>query len=203
MGRDKALELLGGQRLIEISLGALREAGVEAAIAGARSDLGGFGAVVEDDEPDKGPLGGICGALSSTSAERALFVSVDLPLLPAALISYMVRHAGITSRAVTVCSVNGFSQTFPVVLDRAAMSILADRLNAGQSGCFAAFQAAAEALGEPVSVLSVEVLAQSGQVTHPSAVPPAWWFQNVNSPADLLRAESIYRKFHSSPAVSQ
>lgn len=75
MGRDKALELFGGRSLIEIALETLRQAGVDAAIAGARSELSGFAPVVEDREPDQGPLAGICAALSATSAERVAFVS--------------------------------------------------------------------------------------------------------------------------------
>ena len=191
MGRDKALELFGGRRLVEIALETLREAGVVASIAGARSDLGGYGAVVEDIAPDQGPLGGICAALGWTIAERAVFVSVDQPLLPAALISYLLEHARISGRAATLCSVIGFVQTFPVVLGKGAVDCLEKSLQSGQRGCYAAFQSAAEALGEPVSVLPVEVLVQCGQVVDSRALPPAWWFLNVNTPADLARAESI------------
>ncbi len=195
MGRDKALELFGGRRLIEIALGMLREAGVEAAIAGARSDLSAFAPVIEDAEADQGPLGGVCAALAATCCERSVFVSVDLPLLPAVLIACMVRHARVTNHAVTLCSVNGFAQTFPVVLGRGALDCLEKRLRSGQLGCYAAFQAAAEGHAESVSVLPVEVMAQSGQVAHPSGLPPAWWFLNVNSAADLARAESIAGHF--------
>jgi molybdopterin-guanine dinucleotide biosynthesis protein A len=193
MGRDKALALFGGRSLIEIALETLREAGVSSGIAGARSDLSGFAGVVEDVEADQGPLGGICAAMGSTSAERVVFLSVDLPLLPASLIGCMLNHGRITGQAVTVASVNGFVQTFPAVLDRAVLPWLERRHQSGQRGCYAAFQAAAAALEEPVSVLPVEVLAQAGQAAHPMALPATWWFLNVNSPADLERAESIMR----------
>jgi molybdopterin-guanine dinucleotide biosynthesis protein A len=193
MGRDKALELFCGRSLIEIALATLREAGIEPAIAGARSDLSGAASVVEDVRPDQGPLGGICAALASTSAERVVFVSVDLPLLPASLIACLLNHARLTGRAVTVTSVNGFVQTFPAVLDRAALPSLERSLQSGHRGCYAAFHAAAAALGQPVSVLPAEVLEQTGQVTHPSALPPVWWLANVNSAADLKRAESIVK----------
>jgi molybdopterin-guanine dinucleotide biosynthesis protein A len=191
MGRDKALALFGGRPLIEIGLETLRKAGLQAGIAGTRSDLNGFGPVVEDSEPDQGPLGGICAAMEATSAERVVFISVDQPLLPASLIDYMISHARITGRAVTLASVNGFVQTFPAVLGRAGLPSIDRSLHNGQRGCYSAFQAAAEALGEPMSVLPVEVLAQSGQAVHPSGLPAAWWFVNVNSPADLARAESM------------
>lgn len=197
MGRDKALTLFGGRALIEIAIETLRQAGVEAAIAGARSDLSGFASVVVDPEPDQGPLAGICAALAATNAERAAFVSVDLPLLPASLIAYMLGHARITGRAVTLASVNGFVQTFPAVLGRAALPSLERSLHSDQRGCYAAFQAAASALGQPVSVVPVEVLAQCGQAAHPAGLAPARWFLNVNSPADLAHAESIGKALQS------
>jgi molybdenum cofactor guanylyltransferase len=194
MGRDKALTLFGGRPLVEIALETLREAGVPASISGARSDLSGFASVVEDAMPDRGPLAGICAALVATSAERAVFLSVDLPLLPASLIACLLDHARMTGRAVTVASVNGFAQTFPVVLDRAVLPFIEQTLHSGGRGCYATFREAATAMGQPVSVLPAEVLAQMGQAVHASALPPVWWFLNVNSPVDLARAESILRE---------
>jgi molybdopterin-guanine dinucleotide biosynthesis protein A len=196
MGRDKALEVFGGRPLIEIALETLRQAGVQAGIAGARSELSGFAAVVDDPEPDQGPLAGICAAMEATSAERVVFIPVDLPLLPASLVACMVSHARITGRAVTLASVNGFAQTFPAVLNRAALPFLEHSRRSGQSGCYSAFQVAAAGVShsvsvQQVSVLPVEVLAQTGQATDPGALPPAWWFLNVNSPSELARAESI------------
>jgi len=74
MGVDKALVHLRGRPLVEHALEILRGAGLAASIAGARSTLSAFAAVVEDVEAGKGPLGGICAALASTSAQRAVFV---------------------------------------------------------------------------------------------------------------------------------
>jgi molybdenum cofactor guanylyltransferase len=121
----------------------------------------------------------------------ALFMPVDLPLLPPSLLRYLVHHARITGLAVTLPSVNGFSQTFPVVLSRDALPVLERELASGRRGCFSAFQLVAAARGEPVSLLPVEVLAQSRKITHPAALPVARWFFNVNSPADLHRASTM------------
>jgi len=112
MGVDKALVHLRGRPLVEHALEILRGAGLAASIAGARSTLSAFAAVVEDVEAGKGPLGGICAALASTSAQRAVFVPVDLPLLPSSLVAYLVRHAEITGRAVTLASVAGFTDVY-------------------------------------------------------------------------------------------
>jgi molybdopterin-guanine dinucleotide biosynthesis protein A len=190
MGRDKALVALGGRLLVEHALGILRDAGLDASIAGARSPLAAFAPVVEDDEADRGPLGGVAAALASTTARRAVFVAVDQPLLPGSLVKYLLHHAQITGRAVTLCSVNGWAQTFPAVIDRAALPALAGELAAGRGGCFSAFAAAAAGMGQRVSVVAVELLAQAGQATDQAALPAVRWFLNVNAAAELRRAEA-------------
>ncbi len=171
------------------------EAGIPAMIAGAaspaRASLEAFAPVIEDASPGLGPLSGICAALSTISARYAVFLPVDLPLLPPSLLVYLLRHARITGSAVTVPSVSGFTQTFPAVLDRAALPALQNELELGRNGCFSAFQAAAAALGQPISSIAVELLAQSGQVSDPLGLPPVHWFLNLNTPDDLARAEAL------------
>lgn len=118
MGTDKALTDFCGRPLVVHTLDLLRRAGLPAVIAGARSDLAAYGPVLEDAEQDRGPLSGICNALRRTGFEYAVFVSVDMPLLPHSLIAFLLAHAQTTGRLVTLCSVSGFSQTFPAVLRR-------------------------------------------------------------------------------------
>lgn len=193
MGSDKALLDFAGQPLIARALGILREAGLTASIAGARAALESFAPVVADSESGLGPLGGICAALQSTSARRALFIPVDLPLVPASLLAYLVRHAQTTERAITVVSVSGFAHTFPAMIDRAALPALAAELRAGHRGCFAAFQTAAASRGQAVDEIAVELLVQAGQVAHPAVLPAFEWFLNVNSPQDLARAQALVK----------
>jgi len=204
MGRDKALLLLEGRPLVENALKILSEAGLPASIAGfpadrsssagwsvgARSHLASYAPVVADAEPGLGPLGGVCAGLASTSAQHAVFLPVDLPLLPASLLVYLLHHARMTGRAVTVPSVGGFAQTFPAVLKRTALPTLQAELDAGRGGCFAAFQALARSRKEAMAVVAAELLAQAGQVSHPEGAPVARWFLNVNTPADLRRASA-------------
>ena len=189
MGVDKALIQLGGEPLIAHALGILREAGLPASIAGGQMGLSAFAPVVADRQPGLGPLSGICAALASTSVQWAVFLSVDLPLLPASLLDWLLRRAEITGRAVTVPSVNGFAQTFPAVVARAALPVLERELESGRRGCFSAFRAAAGSLGEQIAVVPVEPLVQCGQIAHPRSLPAACWFLNVNTGDDLRRAE--------------
>ncbi|MGA2219573.1 MAG: molybdenum cofactor guanylyltransferase [Terracidiphilus sp.] len=198
MGQDKALIEFAGRRLLEQALGILKQAGLDAAIAcghstARRSVLEGFAPVVEDGEPGRGPLAGICASLAFTAAERAVFLPVDLPLAPAALIGFLLDHAAITGAPVTIASVNGYAQTFPAVVTRAALPALRKELEAGRGGCFAGFQAASASLGEDLRIIPVEPAIQAGQVTHPAGLPAARWFMNVNTPADLRRAGAWHR----------
>jgi molybdopterin-guanine dinucleotide biosynthesis protein A len=194
MGEDKALVRFAGKPLVERALGILRAARLEASIAGARTGpaLQAFKAVapvVEDAETGRGPLGGICAALASTKARWAVFLPVDLPLIPGTLIEYLLDHARITGRTVTLASVNGFAQSFPAVVDRAVLPVLERELEAGRGGCFAGFKAASDDLNQPMTIIGVEMLVQAGQIEHPYGLPAARWFLNVNRPEDLLRAE--------------
>lgn len=191
MGRDKALVELKGRTLVSRAIANLEDLGISASIAGARSPLDELAPVFADATPDEGPLRGICTALASTQAELALFLPVDLPLLPASLLGYLVRHAQVRRVAVTLCAVNGFLQTFPVVIRTGLLSHLQRELEAGKRGCAAAFQIAAERCGECVSVVPVELLVQAGQVHDPQALPAYRWFLNLNTPQDVERAARL------------
>jgi molybdopterin-guanine dinucleotide biosynthesis protein A len=188
MGTDKALLPFRGRPLVEHALGILREAGLSASIAGSRSALGAFAAVQEDEEADKGPLGGICAALGAASAERAVFLPVDLPLLPSSLISHMVSSAETSAAPITLARVGAFTQTFPAVLNRATLPVLQWELAAGHLGCFQAFKAAAGSLGHQLSVIVVEDAVSAGAIAHPEGLAVDRWFANLNTPVDLRDA---------------
>jgi len=191
MGRDKALVEFAGEPLVARAIGILREAGLEPRIAGACATLDVFAPVIADAEPGRGPLGGICAALAACADQWAVFLPVDLPLLPASLIAYLIRRTEVTQSAVTLASAAGFAQTFPSVLDRVLLPALEAELGAGRGGAFAALHAAAEAMGQRVQTVAVEYVAQSGQAEHPCWLPAALWFLNVNSPVELRRAEVL------------
>lgn len=194
MGRDKALLEFCGRPLVENALGILHRAGLEARIAGAQAALEHFAPVVADVEPGLGPLGGICTALEACREQWAVFLPVDLPLLPASLVTCLLFRAEISGCPVTVPAVGGFAQTFPVALDRTMLPGLKAELKAGRRGCFAAFAAAAAGLGQAIAAVPAELLAQSGQAAHPAGLPAGLWFVNVNRLEDLRQAEAHLRR---------
>jgi molybdopterin-guanine dinucleotide biosynthesis protein A len=184
MGRDKALVELAGQPLIAHALGVLRGAGLEPKIAGARTDLQSYAPVIADTAQDRGPLAGICAALASTSWERTVFLSVDLPLIPSSLIEFLIQHAEISGQLITLAAVNGFPQTFPSVVHREALPALRNELDTDRRGCLSAFRAASTHGCRILQPIAAELLAQTGSVIHPAALPPGFWFLNVNTAAD-------------------
>ena len=196
MGTDKALLEFGGRPLIAYAIDILAAAKLPASIAGVRpeaqEELAAFAPVITDAEPGLGPLSGVCSGLSATEVEWGVFVPVDVPFLPPSLVVYLLRHARITEAAVTVASVNGSPQTFPAVVSRRALPALENELRNGRRGCLASFHAAARHLGQSVSVVSTEVLVQSGHVSHCEALAVLHWFLNFNTPEDVRLAESIW-----------
>ena len=193
MGQDKSLLRFNGEPLIQHAIGILRAAGLEPRIAGAHSDLSSFAPVIADD-PDYqglGPLSGICSALEASSARYAIFLPVDLPLLPPTLVAYLLRHAECTGSAITLASIGGFVETFPVVIDLGAAPALRASLGSEDRKCLTAFHAAADAMGKPFSVVPVELLLQAGQVYDPVGLPANAWFLSINRAADLIRAEAF------------
>jgi molybdenum cofactor guanylyltransferase len=197
MGQDKALVRFGDQPLIAHAIEILRKADLTVSIAGARSTLSEFAHVV-DDGPDggQGPLSGICAALAATVSRYAVFLPIDLPLLPSSLIIFMLRQAQLTDSLITLTSLNGFTQTFPAVVDRAALKSLKRRLEGGELGCFRALTGASSDFKQHLRLYHVEPLIQSGQITHPNGLPPFLWFHNINTSDDLARAEILHSGRH-------
>jgi molybdenum cofactor guanylyltransferase len=195
MGRDKAMVEFEGRPLIEHAIDLLQGAGLTVSVAGgAVHHLEKLAPTVEDVGSSQGPLGGICGALKATPGSWAVFIPVDLPMLPASLLSTLQRIAQITGDPIVVPSVNGFAQTFPAVVHRNTLPALNAELQSGRRGCFAAFQAAANSLGKSIRVVAAELLVQTGQVKHSRGLPAVRWFFNINSPSDLALAHSFSRR---------
>jgi len=189
MGAEKALVRLAGEPLVVHALRTLRQAGLTVSIAGAHVPLGTYAPVVADTEPGHGPLGGICSALAVTAAVRAVFLPVDLPLLPSALIGFLLEKARKHDAAITLFDVSGFMQTFPAVIDRAALPILREALRNGRAKCLSAFQAAAQGLARPMQIIPLEQAFASPTLECAPLLRDCW-FLNVNEPADLARAEA-------------
>jgi molybdopterin-guanine dinucleotide biosynthesis protein A len=184
MGQDKALLRIKGQSLLEIALGKLPGA----RIAAARSDLSSYAAIVPDLHPGCGPLSGIEAALAASAAPLNLFLPVDLPLLPARFLAWMVRRAEVTGALVTVPRVLGRPQPLCAVYHRDLLGSLTASLLAGEYKVMPAVCAAAR---KQVDIFAVErVGAANPELRGFSSLPLYQWFHNCNTPDDMVGMEN-------------
>lgn len=195
MGTDKALAHFAGRPMIEVALATLAAAGLSARIAGSRSPLAAWAPVIPDTSPGEGtsagPLSGVHAALSATHAEWNLFLTVDTPLMPTSLLTCLLERARSTGSPVTACSLNGRLEPFPVVLHRESLPVLQEVLQSGQRACRLAWRAICSSQDQVLQPVAVENLVQCGGVRDPAGLPPVFWFQSANTPADLARLNHI------------
>jgi molybdenum cofactor guanylyltransferase len=187
MGRDKSLLTLANRSLIEHALDKLRALPLAAPprIAGARADLSRYAQVLPDLHPGCGPLSGIEAALASTTQPLNLFLPVDLPLLPAQFLNWMLWRAETTGASLTVPRINGLPQPLCAVYHRNLLQPIRASLLAGNYKVTAAIPASG------TDVFDVETVASANQeMPSWSPLPLFRWFHNCNTPEDMAAIEN-------------
>jgi molybdopterin-guanine dinucleotide biosynthesis protein A len=188
MGQDKALLQVAGRSLLELALDKLRalDASATPRIAGTRPDLSSYASVVPDLHPGCGPLSGIEAALAATAQPLNLFLPVDLPLLPARFLGWMLGRAEITGALVTVPRVNGRPQPLCAVYHRDLLAGVTASLAAGNYKVMPVVTAATKSRAQAIDVFDVELLASTCPELHRfSSLPLYRWFHNCNTPEDM------------------
>ena len=102
MGRDKALVPWGGATLLDHALHRLRRVCGRAFILcgpDRRYEQRGIPVLV-DETPDAGPLAGLVAGLAQLADEPGLFLAVDLPEVPVALLADLLDRAEGTDAVV-------------------------------------------------------------------------------------------------------
>lgn len=191
MGQDKSLLLWQGRSLLAVARDKLQSLPLASAprIAGARSDLSTHGAVVADIHPDCGPLSGIEAALAASRQSWNVFLPVDLPLLPAALLRCMLLRAEITGALATIPRFNGRPQPLCAIYHRSLLAVITASIEAGQYKVMAAVRAAVERVGGSggIDFFDVEAVASTNHELLAACPLPLYrWFHNCNTPEDLL-----------------
>jgi molybdenum cofactor guanylyltransferase len=182
MGTDKALLHHAGRALVAHAVDLLKSVGVEPHIVGTRPDLAVYAPVVEDLNPGCGPLGGIEAALASSSSEWNVFLPVDLPLLPSVFLSYLIERARIIGAAATIPTLAGKPEPLCAVYRRDLLTGIRRALESGNYKVMHSITNAAQA--SEVDLFSVEAVATTRD-DWPLKPALHWWFQNLNTPADL------------------
>jgi len=192
MGQDKAL-LQAGRSLLELALDKLRalDASATPRIAGSRPDLSSYAPVVPDLHPGCGPLSGIEAALAATAQPLNLFLPVDLPLLPARFLGWMLGRAETTGALVTVSRINGRPQPLCAVYHRDLLAGVTASLAAGNYKVMPVVTAAAQSRAQAIDVFDVELLASTCPELHRfSSLPLYRWFHNCNTPEDMAEIQN-------------
>ena len=106
--------------LLELALDKLRALSLNTAprIAAARSDLSSHAEAMADLHPGCGPLSGIEAALAASSQPLNFFLPVDIPLLPAQFLAWMLSRTQITGALMTVPRISGQPQPLCAVYQR-------------------------------------------------------------------------------------
>lgn len=174
MGRAKADVPLGGRPMISYPLEALQSAGFEPFVvtkADRPLDLDGIEVILEPDRP-RHPLVGIAAAIERAAGRPLLVVACDLPLLTPALLAWLAVQPGDS----VLPRVGGHPQPLAARYGPEAGNTVRDGLARGLP-----VRTVIEALAP--TVIEEEDLARFGS--------PERLFFNVNTPADLRRAEAF------------
>jgi molybdenum cofactor guanylyltransferase len=196
MGRDKALLELNGRALVALAVEKLRGLGLQTRICGTRADaaaeLARFAELIPDQFAGCGPLAGIEAGLSVGDAALSLFLAVDIPLVPAEFLYWMMERAETSGAAATIAVASGMPQPLCAVYSRRLLEGLRAAIAAGHLKMMTAVTQAAEALGERVDLFQLESVA-SGLAAGiwPMDPPLRNWFLNANTPEEWARVSDL------------
>lgn len=190
MGQDKALLRLAGRSLLDLALDKLRKLPLAAAprIAALRSDLSWHAGVISDLHPGCGPLSGIEAGLAASARPLNVFLPVDIPLLPAHFLLWMLQRAETTGAAMTIPRMNGRPQPLCAVYHRDLLGHITAALRAGDYKVMPVVTAAARAhsSSHSIDIFDVELVSSANsELLALSPLPPHRWFHNCNTPEDM------------------
>ena len=168
MGSDKALLTLGEQTMLQGALRTVSQVTNTVRISGPKDRYQQFGEVIEDIYEESGPLGGIHAALSATSTDLNLMLSVDMPRMTPEFLKWLLERAGTVQEFIIVPDAAGGPQPLCAVYRRAALESVTQALQQGEYKIGRLFSQV------PTRILSEREIVENGfSVTI---------FQNVNTP---------------------
>ena len=176
MGTDKALLRVGNLSLLERALQIAADLTSSPYIVGAKERYAGFGETVEDIYPGCGPLGGIHAALTATATDLNLILSVDMPLMNAEFLRWLVARARATEDCIVVPNVAGGVQPLCATYRRAVARHAEEALRAGDYKVGRLFQRV------PTTIVNEQEIVAAG--FSPEI------FRNINTPEEYAQCRS-------------
>jgi molybdenum cofactor guanylyltransferase len=200
MGQDKSALLFGTQSLLDLAMEKVNLVCGDATVLCGRHTqrtTGTFKAVA-DLRGACGPLGGIEAALHHTDSEWNLFLAVDTPLIPAALLCAWVEKVLVEKSSLSgktggaVFSDQGRIHALPLLLHRSILDQITASLENGEYRVLQQIYHAVEASGFSVEVTDVEsIIAQWDPFDR---VERSQWFANANTPDEFERIRQLLKR---------
>ncbi len=132
-------------------------------------------------------MSGIEAALAATTQPLNLFLPVDLPLLPAQFLNWMLWRAETTGASMTVPRINGLPQPLCAIYHRNLLQPIRASLLAGNYKVTAVTSPASET----IDIFDVEIVASANPELRGLVPSPALrWFHNCNTPEDMAAIEN-------------
>ncbi len=210
MGTDKALLSLGGIRLLDRVISLLAPSCRDITLVGRPEERDTSTRAIPDQVAAFGPVGGVFTALADLAARDAhwaLFVPVDVPLLPAELLQTLVLHWTRNPHTrIAFPIVDGRPQPAISLVHVTALASLQRSVQQDLRRLRPALETAAAALAMTLGIPLTETLRTPELQLTASGVfmdgeplpwqpsPRQWatkdlWFANLNAPHDLARLE--------------
>jgi molybdopterin-guanine dinucleotide biosynthesis protein A len=175
MGQNKALMSLGGKRLVDRVVEAMRRVFDDLLMVtntpGVYADLGL--PMVRDVWPEKGSLGGLYSAIYHVATPYCLVVACDMPFLQTAVLRYLITQ--INDYDVVVPDVLGELQTLHAIYSKACLPPIERRLEMNRLRIIGFFP-------------DVRVRTVTASELEPYD-PALLAFQNLNTPEEFQAAE--------------
>jgi len=178
MGSDKAARPFAGRTLLDHAIARFAPPGTPVLVSTrgeAPAAASALATPVLDDVPGLGPLAGIAALVARAPAAFLLVMPVDLPLFPA--VSGAAMASALEGAGALAISWKGRVESLPALVSRDFAPLLNDLLRRGLRR--------ADAFHEPARARIVPF-----EALFPG-IDPEEAFLNVNTPADLARAEAL------------
>lgn len=212
MGEDKALLELAGKPLALHAVVKLRRVCKEVHILSNLPELDAFAPLVGDLHQACGPLSGIEAALEHSKFDWNLFMPVDMPFLPSALLDWWVRQVQLRQKdgvRVAIFTVGGYPQPALCMLHKDVKPFVKLALQRGEFKLFPLFEAIGRELAGEQGLSPGKGFFnwpwtgdQEFSVTHGQDETESWcalteaqqrakhlWFANLNTPEEFAEAE--------------
>jgi len=178
MGRDKGLAVIAGEPLVVRMVQLIAQVAAPVTVIAPVERYAHLGlAVVPDDRPDLGPIGGITTALRVSALDWNLVVGCDLPYLTVEWLAFLAGRARRSSAVAVVSESSRGLEPLCAVYHRRARKAFAQALERGQ-----------RKLTEVLAALPPGALERILPADWKSFDSEGWLFKNMNTPADYEEA---------------